>query len=401
MGLFDGTLGAGEMCSTAQVAKWLNSPVLLVLDAASQGRSIAALGQGFARFDSTLPFLGIVCNNVSSSRHQQILAESLVEHVPELPVFGFMPKLPQLSLPSRHLGLALAEQRFVQNEFIPTLQKWAEDNLCIDAMLQTLVQRQKAEGNIGVAGANTATYEVCTPESAPNALQVAVETVDTPVRIAVALDAAFWGDYEDNLEAITNAGASLVPFSPLADAELPANCAGVLMGGGYPELYAAQLAGNTSMLASVRSHIAKGVPVFAHGGGFMYLMRSLEDMDGQQYDMANIFPFSCVMRSRFQSLGYRTITFAKAALASLEGNQLRGHQFHYSTIVQNVSDMVASKAVTCAAHVVDMQGVSTSLGLYSPMQYPHVIGGYVHPYFASCPGFAKAFVTACATNMLR
>ncbi|MDO9083278.1 MAG: cobyrinate a,c-diamide synthase, partial [Humidesulfovibrio sp.] len=336
MGLFDGRSGAGEEGSTAHLAKVLGLPVLLVLDAAAQARSAAAVALGFARFDPDLPLAGVVLNRVASPRHEALLREALAL-VPGLPLLGCLPKAEALSLASRHLGLVTAEDAAAEDvgedaasgeggleARLEALADWVEQGLDLTALLAALPDVDLPELSLSERG----------PEPPAAAVAPPVRAI-RPVRIGLAQDRAFCFIYAENLRLLEAAGATIVPFSPLTDATLPDGLDGLYLPGGYPELVARELAANAPMLASVRAFCAPGRtarPVWAECGGFMDLQRALVDADGAEHVLCGVFPQRAVMRLSRAALGYREARTLRPGPLGPAGTLLRGHEFHYSEI---------------------------------------------------------------------
>lgn len=252
MGLFDGRSGADEAGSTAHLAKLLGLPALLVADASSQARSMAALVQGFARFDPGLRLAGVALNRVASPRHAALLREAL-EAAGDAPLVGLLPREASIGLGSRHLGLVTAEDTQALDARLDALADWVEQGMDIDALLAAL------------------------PDVALTATEDAEPPCPPQARIGVARDSAFCFLYAENLRLLEAAGAELVFFSPLADAALPPDLHGLYLPGGYPELAAAELAANAAMRAAVRDFCASGRVVWAECGGYMYLLDRLVD----------------------------------------------------------------------------------------------------------------------------
>jgi cobyrinic acid a,c-diamide synthase len=377
MGLFDGRgggrAGDAEEGSTAHLAKLLGLPVALVMDASSQARSAAAVALGFARFDPQLALAGVVLNRIASPRHEALLREALAT-LPDiagvdLPLLGCLPRSEALNLASRHLGLVTAEDADASpGEFfrrLEALADWVEQGLDIPALLAGLP-------------------ELALPESEPVAPPAAHAVRTDPVRIGLARDRAFCFLYAENLRLLEAAGAELVPFSPLCDAALPKGLHGLYLPGGYPELSAAALAANASMLASVRAFCASGRPVWAECGGFMYLQRALVDAEGAEHTLCGVFPGRAVMRTRRAALGYRQAQTLAPGPLGPAGTILRGHEFHYSELEQ-------PQTGGAAFNLTASDGASTRDGA----ALGNVIGGYFHAHLASNPEAAQAFVAAC------
>lgn len=360
MGLFDGASGSSDAGSTAEIAKWLNAPILLVIDGRSMARSFAAVAHGFTTLDSELNFAGCIANRVGSENHTSLIHEAMRTYCPTVPVIGYMPRNDDITLPSRHLGLLTAEEGVLNANMVGKLVDWAEQNIDLDNVLSELPQ-QLASTTI----TNTA------------------NTKNT-VRIAVARDAAFCFCYSDNLRLLKENGAKIVPFSPLEDQELPKNIDGIYLPGGYPELYAERLSLNASMRSAIRAYSNSGKPVYAECGGFMYLTQSIA-AEAAAYPMCGVFDLHCTMGKKRNALGYREITTTADSILGTKGTVARGHEFHYSFAEEK-------KMYTSLYAVTDRKGNSTSTSGYTTA---NTVGSYVHLHFASQPSVAKAFVDAC------
>jgi cobyrinic acid a,c-diamide synthase len=368
MGLFDGRTGADESGSTAHLAKLLGLPVLLVVDAASQARSAAAVVLGFARFDPALALAGVLLNRVAGPRHEAILRQAMAA-LPDVPLLGCLPRAEGLSLASRHLGLVTAEDAdggaAELDARLEALADWVEQGVDIPALLAGLP-------------------EISLPDMPPPAARPA-----SPVRIGLARDRAFCFVYAENLRLLAEAGAEVVPFSPLYDAALPEGLDGLYLPGGYPELSAAALSANASMLASVRAFCALGRPVWAECGGFMYLQRSLVDADGAEHALCGVFPGRAMMRPQRAALGYREARTLVPGPLGPAGLLLRGHEFHYSELEEGggapAGGAQAAFALTASDGRTALDGAA--LG--------NVLGGYFHAHLSSNPDAARHFVAAC------
>lgn len=363
MGLFDGASGRDERGSSAELAKWLGLPVLLVVDARSMARSAAALVQGYAGFDPALRLGGVIFNRVGSPRHRELLQEAM-ECCPKITTFGFLPRRQELELPSRHLGLHTAGEGTLDPERLKALAGWVEDSLDLDGLLH---------------GLPAVALEAQAPEVPPKA------SGQGRVRLGLAWDRAFCFYYQENLRLLQAAGAELVFFSPLDDVALPEGLDGLYLGGGYPELHAAKLADNAAMRRQVREFALQGKPVYAECGGFMYLMQQLHTETGV-YPMADVFAMQCRMELRLRSLGYREVVTSRSSLLGPAGTRFRGHEFHYSTIARDDAK---------AGAVYAMQGRNAARQSEG-YQRQAALGSYVHAHFGSNPALAAAFVRACA-----
>ncbi|WP_051257923.1 cobyrinate a,c-diamide synthase [Desulfovibrio cuneatus] len=393
MGLFDGVAFGGEEGSPAQIAKWLGLPVVLVLDARSLARSVAALAQGFVHFDPQLSFAGVVCNRVGSPRHAAILCQALQDHCPQVRLLGCMPRLEDIRLPARYLGLVAEEATANPHGFASTLRQWAEDHLDMDALVAALP-------DVALPAPEQAHLTLPSCQSEASVGNMVASTAATPVphagarnsskvRVAVAHDAAFSFYFQENRDRLEAAGAELCFFSPLHDAALPAGVQGLWLGGGYPELVAEGLAANQPMLRAVRQFAQAGGTVWAEGGGFMYLMQGVTTASGQEYAMAGVFPFACRMHAKRQALGYRLLNVQQPCCLAPAPTVLRGHEFRYSALVGEP----LPHSVTCVGTLADASGNATGGMAYSPAGLPATLGLYAHLYLGSFPASAAAFLT--------
>jgi cobyrinic acid a,c-diamide synthase len=362
MGLFDGVSGGDETGSTARMAKDLDLPVLLVVDARSMARSAAAVALGFARFDPDLDLAGVLFNRVGSEGHARMLVEAM-EAAPDLSVLGCLPREEGLEIPSRHLGLVTAEDHLLDGERTDRLARWVEGNLNLDRILEEAPR----------CGASPPTARSHTEET---------------VRIGLARDEAFCFYYAENLRLLEAEGAELVPFSPLRDRDLPEDVCGLYLGGGYPELHCEALSANRGMKRAIRSFAGDGGTVYAECGGFMYLMHTIQDLEGRTHRMAGLFPFESVMEPRLRSLGYREVTTKAASPLGPAGTRVRGHEFHYSRMKDWEEEPDHIYAVTARG--------SRDETIREGFLTQGVLGSYIHLHWGSNPAAARAFVEACA-----
>jgi cobyrinic acid a,c-diamide synthase len=363
MGLYDGYDGKTENGSTAQMAKWLGLPVILVVDARSMARSAAALVQGFANFDPAVTFAGVVFNHLGSLRHLGLLREALAGAV-QVPCLGGLLREEAITIPERHLGLVTPEEHPLDAAAVGRLADRIEEAIDLDQLLSRL------------------------PEiTAPKAAAAAGATRPIgPVRIGVARDPAFCFYYPDNLELLEESGAQLLFFSPAQDASPPSDLDGIYLGGGYPELFAGQLAANASMRHHIQDHSRAGMPIYAECGGFMYLGRELQDQEGRRFPMAGCFPFHTRMLPRLKALGYREVRLTRPTILGESGAVMRGHEFHYS-------EMLPGPPATEAVYRVagrDGAQVTTEGHLLR-----RTLGSYIHLHFGSAPQAAAALVASC------
>jgi len=367
MGLFDGVGPAGGPGSTAQMAKWLSLPVLLVINARGLAQSAAAIVQGFSQFDAGVNIKWVVFNGIGSANHLQILKDSIA-HLPCITCLGGIKKDEKLSLPHRHLGLVTAEDTALTPSQIQKLAELMEGSLNIDLLLQDL------KADLDITGLQR--REILW-SSGPN----------RAVPIGVARDKAFCFYYQENLELLERAGAELVFFSPLQDTRLPEGVLGLYLGGGYPELYAAELEANVSMRRGILQAFEAGMPIYAECGGFMYLCRHIQTHTGN-HEMVGVFPFDTHLLNRFAALGYREVCLKAQCILGKAQERIRGHEFHYSVLKPHEGP----NGVTQVYDV--LNGRMQSLGLEG-FYIKNALGSYVHLHFASNPQVAEAFVHAC------
>ena len=301
MGLFDG----GES-SSAALAKFLGLPVVLVVDVRSMAESVAAIVKGFVELDIDLTVAGIICNRVGSDRHRRLIENAVQQRCPA-PILGFLPRDAEFSIPSRHLGLHMADEQPIGDAALDRLAETIEKHLDLDGLLKRCRIVVKAGEYVR--------------------RQPVIKA-----RIGLARDAAFCFYYQDNLEMLATAGAELVTFSPLTDRALPENLDAVYLGGGYPELYADKLAANTSMLSAIRRWSEAGRLLYAECGGFMYLTKGIEDDNGVFHELADIFSVRARMQKGRIALGYREAKILADCCWGKAGKIIRGHEFHYSAI---------------------------------------------------------------------
>lgn len=372
MGLFDGIDGVSEAGSTAEIAKALAAPVLLVVDARSQARSAAALVHGFAGFDPALEIAGVIFNNVASANHERILREALAASAPQITLIGCLPKDPELAIASRHLGLTTAEDNPLSGDFLRHLGEVVDRQLDLDAVLAIS----------GRAAAPSLIPETVPPEQCA----AAAGTMEAAgrVRIAVARDAAFCFVYEDNLRLLRERGAEVCSFSPLADAALPDGVSGVYLPGGYPELFAEKLAENGPLKDAIRGAIEAGMPVYAECGGFIYLTRGVAGA-GATSPLVGIFPVETRMLPRRKALGYREVELLGESVIGGKGTLARGHEFHYSEMEEMPGEV---------ARIYRVSKKGLPLGLEG-FRYRNCLASYIHLHFGGSPGIADSFVAQC------
>jgi cobyrinic acid a,c-diamide synthase len=355
MGLFDGASGRGELASTGHVAKLLRAPVVLVVDAASMARSVAAVVHGYRTFDPNINVAGVVFNKVGSDHHEELLREAVAPMA--LPVLGALRRDERVGAPERHLGLVPAGER--EGRTRATLAALAD----------------AAERDIDLEG-------IAAPARAAPALDGAAWTPEPAepefgARIAIARGPAFSFHYRENLELLEAAGAELAPFDPLSDRALPEGAGALLLAGGFPEAFGPELEGNAPLRAAVAAFAGSGRPVLAECGGLLFLCR---DLDGRP--MCGVLPARARMTDRLH-LGYREAEAATATPWLEAGERVRGHEFHYS----EVEPASGAPAWTLRAH-----GRARAEGF----AVGAVQASYLHVHWAAHPELARDFVRAAA-----
>ncbi|MCW2274636.1 cobyrinic acid a,c-diamide synthase [Rhodoblastus acidophilus] len=307
MGLFDGAGFDSDEGSTAAIAAALGAPVLLILDISGAARSAAALALGFARFDETKPVAALALNFAGSEGHAKGCAAAIAQKT-GLPTLGWMPRKNTLTIPERHLGLDLAALNEGREATLAAVAEAVAQNFDLDALLA-----------LARAAPALPTQSFSTQSAAS----------DGPI-LALASDPAFSFYYQDDIDILAAAGARVVRFSPVGGDTLPEGTAGVFLGGGYPELFAREIAANTRLWRDLRALHEKGAPILAECGGFMALTEALIDLDGVRHPMAGLVPGAVKMTQRLASLGYRRATALVDTPLLRAGEDLRGHEFHYS-----------------------------------------------------------------------
>ncbi|UFQ14892.1 MULTISPECIES: cobyrinate a,c-diamide synthase [Streptomyces] len=359
MGMYDGAAGQGELASTAHVAKLLRAPVVLVVDASSQSRSVAALVHGFASWDPEVRVAGVILNKVGSDRHETLLREALEES--GVPVLGALRRVRQVRAPSRHLGLVpVAERQAEAVESVAALAAQVREGCDLEALLALARGAPSLPGGAWDPGA------VPAPASAAGRAP----------RVAVAGGAAFTFSYVEHTELLTAAGAEVVPFDPLRDERLPDGTAGLVIGGGFPEVYAPELSANQPLRAAVAELARSGAPVAAECAGLLYLAREL---DGKP--MCGVLDAEARMSERL-TLGYREAVAVSDSVLAAAGTRTRGHEFHRTVVEPGA-------------------GPAPAWGLHAPERrvegfvQGNVHASYLHTHWAARPEVARRFVDRC------
>ncbi|MFE6198391.1 cobyrinate a,c-diamide synthase [Streptomyces sp. NPDC057838] len=381
MGLYDGAAGEGELASTAQVAKLLRAPVVLVVDASSQSRSVAALVHGFASWDPEVRVGGVILNKVGSDRHEELLREALDSA--GVPVLGVLRRVGQVETPSRHLGLVpVAERRAAAVEAVAAMGAQVADGCDLEA----LAALARSAGALPCAAWDAAevlaspSHHPTRPDErpAPPSGPAPSDGRRAPV-IAVAGGSAFTFSYAEHTELLTAAGAEVVTFDPLRDEELPEGTRGLVIGGGFPEVYAAELSANEPLRKAVAELANGGAPVAAECAGLLYLCRELDGLP-----MCGVLDASARMSERL-TLGYRDAVAVGDSVLAAAGTRMRGHEFH-RTVVEPGSGAEPT------------WGVRTPRPRLEGFVQRGVHASYLHTHWASEPGAARRFVERCRTS---
>jgi cobyrinic acid a,c-diamide synthase len=348
MGLFDGGIS-----STAEVAKLLGLPVILVIDAQSSAESAVAVLHGFETFDRDLVIGGAIFNKLGSARHRELIENTVMaRNCAE--VLGYMLRDSDFVIPERHLGLHMGDEAPLAATALAKLAGHTEKYLDIDRLLQF---QARLETNSRAGRSHPVSR--------------------SKKKLGFARDEAFCFYYEQNIEMLEMAGFEILQFSPLHDKTPPPGLDMLYFCGGYPENYASILAENTSMCQAVQAYHARQVPIYAECGGFMYLCRSLVDLQGDTYPMVGIFPLHTRMNQRLMRLGYRQVTLREDCLLGKAGDLLHGHEFHYSELVEQPENRDEDGTMKCLYTLDNNSYEGYSVGT--------TIGSYVHLHFGRSP----------------
>ena len=370
MGLFDGVDLAGSG-STAEIAKAIEAPVLLVVDTTRMTRSVAAMVMGFQKFDPGINVAGVILNKVSARPRHESMLRAAVENYCGIPVLGAMPKGQNFTIPDRHLGLIPAAENEALHRSVEALAEAAARHLDLEGIIRLAASAPPlpvAEGSPG---------KICLA-GGDSLRRVGREG---PV-IGVFYDRAFTFYYPENLEALLDAGACILPLDALRSRSLPEVDA-LYIGGGFPEVFAAELEANRSLREDVREKIEGGLPVYAECGGLMYLGRTIT-WRGRAYEMCGALPFDVLMNEKPQGHGYVVAEVAGDNLCFERGQVLKGHEFHHSRLVN-----LDRSAVGAAYRVLRGHGID---GDIDGLTYKNVLAGYTHLHAVTHPGWAVKLV---------
>ena len=359
MGLFDGVTGKDDWASTAHIARLLGLPIALVLNCSSTSRSIAAIAHGYTTFDPRLTFAGVILNRVGSDRHLELLQDAIAPL--HLPILGVLRRQDEITIPDRHLGL------------IPTAE---------------LPQLRTVIDHLAHLGETCFNWDILSPLlhapsfSTPPSLYPS-PSAPSPPRLAIARDRAFSFYYADNLDLLQAAGFELVEWSPICDHALPENIQGLYFGGGFPEVFAAELSDNQTALQAVKAAIAAGMPTYAECGGLMYLCDRIIDFEAKLYPMVGILPTGAQMGKRL-TLGYRQATAQRSTTLIETGEIIWGHEFHRSSLTIEPEQPVFA-----------MQNYDGTLHQTEGWQRFQVHASYLHLHFGGKPLLIQRLLQQC------
>lgn len=359
MGLFDGHSPNSEIGSTAEIAKWLASPVLVVLDTSGMARTVSAILKGLKIFDPGLNLAGAFANFTGSPSHIQLLKDASTE----IPILGGLCKHLEQTFPERHLGLYSASEENVPEEKFNFWGEEGEKSLEVNSILE--IANSAPEISIPVSNINT-TLKRC--------------------KIGIALDSAFHFYYEENLMRLRQAGAELVFFSPLSDSRLT-DVDGLYFGGGYPEVFASTLSKNKSLLNYIRDLSYKNIPIYAECGGLMYLSKGIKLVEGEFFPMLGLISATSIMEKKLKALGYVEVITKKETIFGEVGLRFRGHQFRYSDL-----ELDESNPIELVYNLRKRKSDQVSEEGYSKNS---VLASYIHAHWASNPSLAEGFVQSC------
>jgi cobyrinic acid a,c-diamide synthase len=359
MGMFDGASGRGELASTAHVAKLLRAPVLLVVDANAMARSAAAIVHGYRTFDPDVDVAGVIFNRVGSDHHEELLRDAVADL--GVPVLGALRRDARVVAPERHLGL------------VPAVEREERTRAALDALAEAVARYADLEAIERLARAAPDVLGAAWSPDPPS------EPVASGTRIAIARGPAFSFHYEENLELLAAAGAELVGFDPTLDEALPEGAGALILAGGFPEVFGAELEANARLRAAIARFARDGRPILAECGGLLYLCETLDD-----HAMCGVLPARGRMVGRL-ALGYREATAATATPWLEAGTRVRGHEFHYSALEASGGEPAWTLAV---------RGAMRPDGIVAG----GVQAGYLHVHWAAHPDVALRFARAAAAR---
>lgn len=360
MGFYDGKSPLEDRGSTAEISILTKSPVLLIVNCSSIARSSAAIVKGFQLLNENVNIVGVIANQVGSEGHYKIV-KAAIEKECSIPVVGYLKKEKNIHMPSRHLGLIPAIERGELQPFFQQLGEVISETVDLEKIYQLSASSE-------LSSIHPSIFE---------------KKADQQVKIAVAKDAAFNFYYQENLELLQANGVAIEYFAPLNGEVVPPDADGLYIGGGFPEEFADELSQQTAVKESIHHAISKGIPTLAECGGFMYLTESIFTTDGKRYEMVGAIPGTIEMQTNLVALGYREIFGVKGNFLIGEGQEAKGHEFHYSTYSQPEKSNYAYE--TKSRFKKQGEGY----------MHDNLIAGYTHFHFASNPQLVVQWIEQC------
>lgn len=360
MGLFDGVKGNLNQGSTAHVAKILDAPVILIVNAGGMAGSCAALIKGFKEFDKDVNLAGVIFNNVGSENHSRFL-EDIVNEYLDIPCVGYLVRNEKITMPERHLGLLPASENYKLKNQLEPLKKIIKEGINIDKLLEI--------ANKAPALSNKSNKK---------------DVLQKNVRIGVAWDSAFNFYYQDSITFLQELGAEIKYFSPLKDKKIP-DVHGLYLGGGFPEMFLEELAANREICSLIKEKYENGMPIYAECGGYMYLMEKIKDFKGNRYSGLGIIPGEVKMTDKLAALGYVKAASESDSILLNKGEVIKGHEFHWSEM-EGIPEKYAAYTLV---------GGRGQDGRKEGFAYKNLLGSYVHLHLRSNPAAAKGFISSC------
>lgn len=355
MGFYDGIGITSSEASSHDVANKMSSPVILVIDCKGASVSCIPVIKGFAEYIEDNNIKGVILNRMSKYVYEGL--KPVIEKQTGVEVIGYVPRLDEIAVESRHLGLIMPDEVIMLREKLSKLAKVLEDTLDIDRLIEIANDVEELEYS-----------------------EPSFNKLENKVRIGLAYDDAFCFNYEDNVSLLEDCGAEIIKFSPLKDKKLPEGIHGLLLSGGYPELHGKELSENKSLLKDIRRKLEDGMPCMAEGGGFMYLHEELEGIDGKMHPMVGFVKGTCYHTGKLSRFGYVTLTPKERQVLSQE-NTVKGHEFHYWNTDNDGKSWQAER--TSGRKYDCIQGTESLM-----LGFPHV-------FYYSNPELPYSFLVAC------
>ena len=364
MGLYDGLSGLDETGSTAQIAKILKCPVVLVIDVHDMARTAAAVALGYKNFDKDVNIAGIILNNIAGKTHA-VWCQEAIETITGIPVIGSLPVNKEIELPERHLGLIPTAEKETFNSFFHKIKDFIRININLDAVIkaaQSAGEMPRVQHSIYPA-----------------------RNHKRKVVVGVAFDEAFNFYYPGNLSLLEAYGAEIVRFSPIHDGALPDRVDGLYIGGGFPEMLPKELEANQSMRDDLKKAAEDGIPIYAECAGLMYLTESITDFDGNSHKMVGLLKGKTVM-TRKTLVTYSLAEVTRGNFLCKAGSQLKGHEFHNSKIIDIPADAQFAYDMKMGEGIIDKKDAWIQ---------NNVLASYMHIHFAQNPEIVRNFLKNC------